>query len=211
MSVKCFRELAAFLISSRSLHVFVQRPPAVHGDRIGVGGGFLSLRHLSYIHVVSGPEILCLLAQLYLIEIERLCFPRVQPGLIGEQGSGPVIGMRVNGPVCEDDVGLLIQQRVRDFFVSRRCHFYVPINIMQSDHLTMQQCTGPLGVGVPGGSQLLRRHMKVGGDAFGVSARQGQRHNIVPKIGIAGNGPAAAGLWVIHMGPYDDHLQFPLW
>ena len=109
MTVERLCELAAFLISSRAMHLVMQRPPTLNRECVGIGGGLFKFCYCGYVHVVSWPEVLRLLAQLDFIEVQRKLLSATQPCIVGEQGSRPVIGMRIDGPMREDDIGFLVQ------------------------------------------------------------------------------------------------------
>src|SRR6185437_14025149 len=73
---------------------------------------------------------------LKIIEIELAA--AVQPGIVGEQGSGAVVAMRVDWPVREDDVGILGREKLFEVGVSRIIDFGIAIDLARENGLRAQ-------------------------------------------------------------------------
>src|SRR3954462_3825608 len=118
--------------------------------------------------------------------------------------------MSVDRPVREDNVGFVIRQRVREFFVAGHAHFGAAIDVVEGNHSAFQNGARTLGLGVPPGGQFLRGHVQAASNALGISARERERDYVMIQVRIAGDGPPATCLRIIDVSSYDDYLQLSL-
>src|SRR5262249_46225080 len=95
--------LAAVVPAPEPLHSLMEGPPPLDGQGVGEAGLPLQLRDSRDVDVMVWLEVLRLGAQLDLVEVEGESPAAAQPGIVGEQRRSPVVAMRVDRPVREDD------------------------------------------------------------------------------------------------------------
>src|SRR5712691_885507 len=202
--------LTTVLHPPKSLHRLMQTPPSF--DRGAVGEASLALPglHRRYIHIMVREKMLSLSSCLNLVVVELKFESGIQPGIIGEERSNAVVGVGVNRPVREDDIGLLGQQGSGKLLVTSGRNFRMQVDLVHENHASLKKGAGLYGVGGPPGGKLFIRYAELARDGLGVAVSQRKRHDLVSLFSMEGHGATAAALRIVHMSSYRYYLQLAL-
>src|SRR5262249_1318964 len=119
------RHFATAFHSAKALHRLMQGPPTLDSNCIGKESLALLVLHFGYVDIVVGLKNLRLLAQLHFVEIKGKLASAAEPRVIGEERDRSMVGVRVDGPVGKEYVGLLGQQKLTKFFIPAYVQFCV--------------------------------------------------------------------------------------
>ncbi len=115
---------------AKALHRLMQGPPTLDSNCIGKACLALLVLHFGYVDIVVGLKNLRLLAQLHFVEIKGKLSSAAEPRVIGEERGRSMVGVRVDGPVGKDYIGLLGQQKLAKFFIPASIQFCVKVNLV---------------------------------------------------------------------------------
>jgi len=115
-----------------------------------------------------------------------------------------VIGVVVDGPMGEDHVGLLGLQQVMELLVMDGVNDRLAVNLPGKGGPRLENFAGFLGFGHAHGAGVMRRLVGP------LALIQVEQDDLVPQVGVAGDGAAAAVFGVAGMPTGDDYLELGL-
>lgn len=204
MADESFGEFATALDAAKLIH-FVVEVVKVFGVLAGMREtrGALAALGLRDIDVVRGMKMLGLktLVHLEIIEIEFLS--AFHPSVVNQQRDDPMVAMRVDGPVGEDDVGMLCLQNLAKVSVTRAVDFGVAVNLSGKYRARFQNRAGFLGFRGPNGRGLLRGLAR----DSGFSAGQVEQDRFMSQIGVQSRGASASAFRIVRMRAGDNDFE----
>ena len=118
-------------------------------------GGLLFLSNRGDIYVIGGMEVHGLRSQVHFVVIELERVPSRGPGAERQQTRRLMIGMRVDGPLREDDIGLLDRNQFRERLCGRAIDDSRAIDLAREYGFRAKNLTGRNGFGRSRGRRFI--------------------------------------------------------
>lgn len=192
MVVERFGEEAAALGAALTAHAVVEGPDFVVPERQRPEGLVVAVADGGGIDVVSGEEVLGLDAEFGFHVVEGEPFAGLEPGVIGEVGGRAMVHVNVDGPVSEDEVGVvLVEEEFGELFVALAGEFgggaeaelaHVAAGVVQTVEADLEDFGGFGGVEAVAHGAVLA----VGAGEGRGSAGEGEADDIMALIGEEG-------------------------
>ena len=146
-------------------------------------------------------ELNRILAARDLVIVKREFLAQLEPGIVGKVRDGAMVGVVVDRPVGEENVGLLGLDDLAERLVVPGINDRPAVLLASLERSGLENLAGVSGLGHP-----------VPACVFGLVGRplavvQVKENDLVAQLGVTGHGPSAAVFGVAGVAAADDHFE----